>query len=144
MFYSKIKNTSIILYILSLININGCSKTIKPINNHELPDNTVLLISIDGFKWNYIEQASTPNFDKFIHGGVRSEGLIPSFPSKTFPSHITIVTGRHPSNHGIISNRMFDPIFNEYYYIGENSKPVLDGKWYEAEPIWVTAEKQGK
>ena len=144
MFYSKIKNTSIILYILSLININGCSKTIKPINNHELPDNTVLLISIDGFKWNYIEQASTPNFDKFIHGGVRSEGLIPSFPSKTFPSHITIVTGRHPSGHGIISNRMFDPIFNEYYYIGENSKPVLDGKWYEAEPIWVTAEKQGK
>ena len=144
MFYSKIKNTSIILYILSLININGCSKTIKPINNHELPDNTVLLISIDGFKWNYIEQASTPNFDKFIHGGVRSKGLIPSFPSKTFPSHITIVTGRHPSGHGIISNRMFDPIFNEYYYIGENSKPVLDGKWYEAEPIWVTAEKQGK
>ena len=63
MFYSKIKNTSIILYILSLININGCSKTIKPINNHELPDNTVLLISIDGFKWNYIEQASTQNFD---------------------------------------------------------------------------------
>ena len=115
MFYSKIKNTSIILYILSVININGCSKAIKPINNHEQPENTVLLISIDGFKWNYIEKASTPNFDKFIHEGIRSEGLIPSFPSKTFPSHITIVTGRHPSNHGIISNRMFDPIFNEYY-----------------------------
>ena len=72
MFYSKIKNTSIILYILSVININGCSKTIKPINNHEQPENTVLLISIDGFKWNYIEKASTPNFDKFIHDGIRS------------------------------------------------------------------------
>ena len=78
MFNSKIKSTLVLLYALSMININGCSKTIKPINNHELPENTVLLISIDGFKWNYIEQASTPNFDKFIHGGVRSAGLIPS------------------------------------------------------------------
>ena len=54
------------------------------------------------------------------------------------------MTGRYPENHGIIANRMYDPVFDEYYYIGQGSAPVLDGKWYNAEPIWVTAEKQNQ
>ena len=73
-----------------------------------------------------------------------SEGLVPVFPSKTFPSHLSIVTGNYPVNHGIISNRMYDQEFNETYYIGQGSKAVVDPKWYESEPIWVTAEKQNK
>ncbi|MDE0588299.1 MAG: ectonucleotide pyrophosphatase/phosphodiesterase, partial [Candidatus Marinimicrobia bacterium] len=105
---------------------------------------TVILISMDGFRWDYFEKTNTPNFDKLIDGGSKSEALIPSFPSKTFPNHITIVTGRYPENHGIIANRMYDPVFDEYYYIGQGSAPVLDGKWYNAEPIWVTAEKQNQ
>ena len=72
-----------------------------------------------------------------------SEGLVPVFPSKTFPSHLSIVTGNYPVNHGIISNRMYDQEFNETYYIGQGSKAVVDPKWYESEPIWVTVEKSG-
>ena len=105
---------------------------------------TVILISMDGFRWDYFEKTNTPNFDELIDGGSKAEALIPSFPSKTFPNHITIVTGRYPENHGIIANRMYDPVFDEYYYIGQGSAPVLDGKWYNAEPIWVTAEKQNQ
>ena len=41
--------------------------------------------------------------------GVRAEGLIPVFPSKTFPNHYTIVTGQYPARHGILSNNMVDP-----------------------------------
>ena len=98
---------------------------------------------MDGFRWDYFDKTATPNFDEIIRGGSKAAALIPVFPTKTFPNHISIVTGKYPENHGIIANRMYDPVFNEYYYIGEGSKPVLDGKWYEAEPIWVTVEKAG-
>ena len=98
---------------------------------------------MDGFRWDYFDKTTTPNFDEIIRGGSKAAALIPVFPTKTFPNHISIVTGKYPENHGIIANRMYDPVFNEYYYIGEGSKPVLDGKWYEAEPIWVTVEKVG-
>ncbi|MDP6726013.1 MAG: ectonucleotide pyrophosphatase/phosphodiesterase [Candidatus Marinimicrobia bacterium] len=102
----------------------------------------LILISMDGFRWDYFDKTDTPNFDELIQLGSQARALIPVFPSKTFPNHISIVTGRYPENHGIIANTMYDPVFDEYYYIGQGSKPVLDGKWYEAEPIWVTAEKQ--
>ncbi len=104
----------------------------------------LILISFDGFRWDYFEKTETPHLDEIIQTGVRAKGLVPVFPSKTFPNHISIITGRYPENHGIISNRMYDPIFDERYYIGEGSAPVKDGKWYDAEPVWVTAERQGK
>ena len=105
---------------------------------------TVLLISLDGFRWDYRSKADTPNLDFLAENGVSSESFIPVFPSKTFPNHLSIVTGYYPENHGIISNNMYDPEWDAEYYIGENSNPVKEGRWYEAEPIWVTAENQGK
>jgi predicted AlkP superfamily pyrophosphatase or phosphodiesterase len=69
--------------------------------------------------------------------------MIPVFPSLTFPNHLSIITGAWPQNHGITHNRMWDPVFEELYFIGEGAAPVQDGKWYEAEPIWVTVEKAG-
>ena len=104
----------------------------------------LILISMDGFRWDYFDKTDTPSFDELIKKGTKAKALIPSFPSKTFPNHITIVTGRYPENHGIIANTMYDPIFDEKYFIGQGSNAVLDGKWYEAEPIWVTAEKQNQ
>ena len=145
MFFNKNYLIGHLIYMSVFLGPLSCSKPVRSLNDDGNKfENTVLLISFDGFKWDYIDKAETPNFDEFISEGVKAQGLIPPFPSKTFPSHITLVTGRHPSKHGIVSNRMFDSFFNEYYYIGQNSKPVLDSKWYEAEPIWVTAEKQGK
>lgn len=103
----------------------------------------IILISMDGFRWDYIDRTETPNLDYVVSEGVHAEALIPVYPSTTFPNHLSIVTGCYPENHGIVSNRMWDPIFQEWYYIGEGAEPVQDGKWYEAEPIWVTAEKAG-
>ena len=145
MFFNKNYLIGHLIYMSVFLGPLSCSKPVRSLNDDGNKfEDTVLLISFDGFKWDYIDKTETPNFDEFISEGVKAQGLIPPFPSKTFPSHITLVTGRHPSKHGIVSNRMFDSFFNEYYYIGQNSKPVLNSKWYEAEPIWVTAEKQGK
>ena len=105
---------------------------------------TVILISMDGFRWDYQDKTSTPNLDYLVENGVRSESFIPVFPSSTFPNHLSIVTGCYPENHGIISNSMYDEEWDAEYYIGENSEPVTESRWYEAEPIWVTAEKQGQ
>lgn len=130
-----------VLFILCMaLVITGCPHD----ENSEGSSAALIIISMDGFRWDYFDKTDTPNFDKLIDGGSRAAALIPSFPSKTFPNHITIVTGRYPENHGIIANRMYDPIFDKYYYIGQGSAPVLDGKWYDAEPIWVTAEKQNQ
>ena len=108
------------------------------------PGTPLILISIDGFRWDYFDKVATPNLDKIINEGVKAEGLKTSYPSKTFPNHISIVTGSYPSNHGIISNYFYDADFDEYFYIGAGSKAAQDGKWINREPIWVTVENQLK
>ena len=113
-------------------------------NQKEIEEFPLILISIDGFRWDYFEKTSTPNLDKIIQRGVKADGLETVYPSKTFPNHVTIVTGRYPDNHGIIGNYFYDQDFQEYFYIGLNSEPAKDGKWLQSEPIWVTAEKNLK
>ncbi len=102
----------------------------------------VLLISFDGFRSDYLDWYDTPNMDSFINKGVKSEGLIPVFVSKTFPNHYSIATGLYVENHGLIGNNFYDPRFNEHYSLKDRSK-VEDPKFYGGEPIWITAEKQG-
>src|SRR5690554_932889 len=66
-------------------------------------NNAVVLISIDGFRHDYLELYEAPNISRIATQGVRAEGLIPVYPAKTFPNHLSIVTGQYPSNHGIRS-----------------------------------------
>lgn len=116
--------------------------------SHEQPDRkldpTVILISMDGFRWDYLDRADTPNFDKLVKNGVKAKSLIPILPSKTFPNHYTIVTGLYAENHGIVSNSMYDPEFDARFWIGQGSAPVRESRWWGGEPIWVTVEKQGQ
>ncbi len=102
---------------------------------------TLILLSLDGFRWDYLDKVDTPNLRRLAAEGVRAEGLIPVFPSKTFPSHYSIVTGLYPGRHGIWSNTMRDPELGEFN-LGLRSA-VEDGRWWDGEPIWVSAEKQG-
>lgn len=103
----------------------------------------LLLVSFDGFRADYLSRAETPNFDKLVNNGVLSEGLIPVFPTKTFPNHYALVTGLYPENNGLVGNNMYDPVMDDYYSIG-NRNAVENPEWYEGEPIWNTVEKQGK
>ncbi len=103
----------------------------------------VLLISLDGFRWDYRHSTETPILDQLAAEGVEAEGLIPVFPSKTFPNHYSIVTGLYPENHGIVSNNMYDAQLDASFSL-RNREAVEDGRWWEGEPLWVTAAKQGQ
>lgn len=103
---------------------------------------TVILISLDGFRYDYVEQYQPENLTRFIESGVRSKALIPSFPTKTFPNHYTIATGMRPEHHGIVDNSFYDSQKDETYRIN-NRKAVVDGTWYGGTPLWVLAEQHG-
>jgi predicted AlkP superfamily pyrophosphatase or phosphodiesterase len=69
--------------------------------------------------------------------------MMPVFPTKTFPNHISIVTGRYPVHHGIVGNTFTAPDIGAHFSM-EDRQNVRDGKFWLAEPIWVTAERQGR
>lgn len=102
----------------------------------------LILISLDGFKAEYIDRYELPNLRRVAQRGARARGMVPVFPSLTFPNHYSVVTGLHPQRHGIVNNRFYDPARKETYAYTEASK-VTDATWYGGEPIWVTAESQG-
>jgi predicted AlkP superfamily pyrophosphatase or phosphodiesterase len=104
------------------------------------PKQSLLLISIDGFRWDYFNRPGAANLRALAARGVRAERMVPSFPSVTFPNHYTIVTGLLPEHHGIISNNMVDSAFGKFA-IGDNPA-VRDPRWWGGEPIWNTAELQ--
>jgi predicted AlkP superfamily pyrophosphatase or phosphodiesterase len=103
---------------------------------------SVLMISIDGFRFDYIEKFGAENLAQIAAQGVRAESMKPSFPSLTFPNHITLVTGRYPGNHGIVSNTFYDEDRHEKYSIGDG-KTVRDSSWYLSDALWTIAERAG-
>lgn len=103
-----------------------------------------ILISIDGFRADYLKRGRTPALALLATDGVRSEGMRPSFPSLTFPNHYTLATGLRPDRNGMVNNHMEDPARPGVAFDIHDSDKVLDPFWWDqAEPIWVTAEKAG-
>ena len=102
----------------------------------------VLVISFDGFRYDYPEFTSTPHFDIIEAKGTKAKSLIPVFPSLTFPNHYSIATGSYSQNHNIIANHFYDKSLKTRYSMYD-SESVSNGDYYLSEPIWVTAEKQG-
>ncbi|MEJ5287216.1 MAG: Alkaline phosphodiesterase I / Nucleotide pyrophosphatase [Candidatus Kapaibacterium sp.] len=105
-------------------------------------DAYVLLISFDGFRWDYLNRGLTPNLERFAKNGIRAISLEPSFPSGTFPNHYSIVTGLYPQNHGIIGNHIYNKFSNASFSLKDTSA-VSDPRWYFGEAIWETAKRQG-
>ena len=103
---------------------------------------TVILVSLDGFRADYLDRGLTPVLSRLAKEGVRAEALLPVFPTKTFPNHYTIVTGRWPGGHGIIGNEFFAPELGRRFAMRDRAA-VHDARFWGAEPIWVTAEREG-
>ncbi len=103
---------------------------------------TVILISIDGWRWDYAQKYPAATLTRLMKQGV-SATLIPSFPSKTFPNHYTIVTGLYPGHHGIVANSIKDPETGRRLTMS-NRKEVQDPMWWGGEPIWVTVQNAGQ
>jgi predicted AlkP superfamily pyrophosphatase or phosphodiesterase len=100
----------------------------------------VVLVSLDGFRYDYLDRYASPNLHRIIAGGVRAP-LVPAFPTKTFPNHYTIVTGLFPEHHGVVENTIYDPVFDALFRMSD-SAAVTDARWWGGEPLWVTVEKQ--
>lgn len=105
-------------------------------------DSYVVVVSFDGFRWDYQDRYDTPNFDKLELSGVKARHLVSSFPTKTFPNHYTLATGLYPDHHGIINNSFYASELDGIYRIADRDM-VANPDAYFGEPIWVTAEKQG-
>lgn len=102
----------------------------------------LVLVSIDGFRWDYMDRHPTPNMHRIAAAGTRAERLFPVFPTLTFPNHYSIATGLYPARHGLVANHFPDRARNRWYSLSKRDT-VEDPGFYSGEPIWVAAEIQG-
>ena len=122
--------------LLLFLLLTLCASMLKAEEKHY-----TVVVSADGFRWDYPLWYDTPFIDYMGREGV-SSGLIPSFPSKTFPNHYTLATGLYPDHHGIVANDFYDADKDEVFSLS-NAKQKMNPRFYGGEPIWVTAQRQG-
>lgn len=103
---------------------------------------TTILISLDGFRADFLRRGITPTLNQFVAEGVSPRYMLPSFPSVTFPNHYTLVTGLYPESHGIVGNSFWDPDLKEEFFYTDPARSMQPKWWAGGEPLWVTAEKQ--
>lgn len=109
----------------------------------QLNKHYVVLVSLDGFRWDYAKKYGATHLAAIAADGASApEGMIPAYPSLTFPNHYTLVTGLYPEHHGIVGNSFYDPARKERYSYTD-PKSSADGSWYGGTPLWSLAEKQG-
>ena len=102
----------------------------------------LVLVSLDGFRYDYAQKYGAPNLVGLGKRGLAADALIPSYPSLTFPNHYSIVTGLYPEHHGIVGMTFYDPALRKHFSF-KDPKTATDGTWYRGAPLWVLAEKQG-
>lgn len=103
---------------------------------------TTIIISLDGFRADFLQRDITPRLNALVREGVSPKYMLPSFPSVTFPNHYTLATGLYPESHGVVGNTFWDPELEaEFFYTDPDRS--LHPKWWGGEPFWVTAENQG-
>ena len=137
-----------LIFLIVIITTISCNRKTYTIVDSAVTTNSkvsekkpyLILISLDGFRWDYVEKYKPPHLIKFIKNGINSESLIPSFPTKTFPNHYTIATGMYPDKHGIIGNSFYNYDKGMTYRIRDRAM-VEDGSFYEGNPIWIPTKK---
>jgi len=123
---------------LPLIHVEHGPNSAKAQSSHY-----VVLVSLDGFRWDYATRDKAAHLLALgKHGVWAPEGMLPSYPSLTFPNHFTIVTGLYPEHHGLVANSFLDPARGARYGISD-PKAVTDNAWYSGTPLWSLAESQG-
>ena len=121
----------------AFISIN-CFAQAQP--NQEQPTDITLLISIDGFRHDYLDKYRPPELLTIANEGLRVSKLLPIYPSKTFPNHLSIITGKYAANHGIVHNEFYSKAKGKVYKKGSAAK---DPSWINGLPLWLLAQEQG-
>ncbi|MGH9605206.1 MAG: ectonucleotide pyrophosphatase/phosphodiesterase [Terracidiphilus sp.] len=103
----------------------------------------VVLVSLDGFRWDYAKRDGAAHLLALgKEGAWAPEGMLPSYPSQTFPNQVAMVTGLYPEHNGIVANNFFDPERQARFAMAD-AKDTADGTWYSGVPLWSLAETQG-
>ncbi len=131
------------LFILCLTACASQPPTSTPTSTSKSAYTPLILISFDGFRADYIERGMTPTLSALAADGVHAKAMRSAFPTLTFPNHYTLVTGLYPDHHGIVNNRMLDPLSGKRF-VYSNKTLTADPGWWGGTPIWVSAELQGK
>lgn len=135
-----IRNNHCLLSLTILCFIAFIPAANSPAQNQKY--HTTVILSLDGFRWDYPTKTATPALNRIARDGVKAVSLIPSFPSKTFPNHYTIATGLVPDHHGLVNNSFYDLELDKPYSLS-NKEARFNPVFYGGEPIWITAQKQG-
>ncbi|KAJ7625296.1 alkaline-phosphatase-like protein [Mycena polygramma] len=103
---------------------------------------TVLIVSIDGLRADYLDRGLTPHLLDISKQGLRAKALVPIFPTLTFPNHWALMTGLYAESHGLVGNNFWDPISEEEFHYNR-IESAWNPTWWLGEPMWETAEKAG-
>src|SRR5690606_38112704 len=133
----RVRLVAVLVY--AILFLSGCANAQE---RRPEQSQTIILISIDGFRADYFELHEPPTINRLAAEGTRAKWMLPAYPTKTFPNHYTIVTGLYPDNHGLIENNMWDPKTNTVFGLNRREE-VENPRWWGGEPIWNTAQKQG-
>jgi predicted AlkP superfamily pyrophosphatase or phosphodiesterase len=143
----KVKSLFVVFFLVFLTSVaksqdttqNVIANRYNSIEQQQKP--YVILISLDGFRWDLADKYQAKNLIKLREQGVQAEYLKPSYPSLTFPNHYSIVTGLYPSHHGIVDNIFHDKATGVTFRRADK-KMAVDSSWYNGKPLWVLAEQQ--
>lgn len=128
--------------LLAILFLAGCATHAPRTAEQPTSPTPLLLVSIDGFRADYLDRNLSPTLAALAAEGVRARAMQPAFPSLTFPNHYTLVTGLYPDHHGVINNTMYDAALGKFS-LGRRDA-VSDGRWWDGgEPLWVSADKAG-
>lgn len=126
---------------LALVAAFGCAgrSALPPSTTPEL----TILVGLDGFRWDYDRMVPMPNLGRLAEHGVRAEGLIPGYPSKTIPNFYSLATGLYPGHHGMIANTILDPATGRRFERSDRAA-VVDPMWWGGDPIWNLVGRSGR
>lgn len=125
--------------LLALV-LAACSHTPGPSAGTPAEEPIVLMIGLDGLRYDAIDRWEAPNLRALAARGTRPERMIPVMPSKTFVNFYSLATGLYPERHGMVSNSPWDATHQRHFSAREGSPQ--DPFWWDGEPIWITAERQ--
>ncbi|KAK3098575.1 hypothetical protein FSP39_020838 [Pinctada imbricata] len=141
----KVWSQTFALLLTILLFIQSNSLSIRSSVAEDIP--LLTLISMDGFRYDYLDHfdnKEVPNFYYLINNGVKAASVHNVFPSVTLPSHMTLLSGLYPENHGVVHNRFYDAYYNKTYDLFDflaNEDPRFFDNGQET--IWVTNQNAG-
>ncbi|RXW25325.1 hypothetical protein EST38_g514 [Candolleomyces aberdarensis] len=101
---------------------------------------TVVLVSIDGLRADYLDRGLTPHLLDISKKGLRAKSMRPIFPTLTFPNHWALMTGLYAESHGIVANNFWDPTLKEEFHYNKVAS-CWKPEWWFGEPMWESTEK---